>query len=98
MRFVKKIVMVAGLLSVAILALGRFGATVTAPAVRPVIPVSQTPARADLAEAVLGMIVSRAVESGLPQPVTLCEACAAAHLGLPAEAVQARCERACGLR
>lgn len=60
----------------------------------------QTPARADLAEAVFAMVLENATAQGvaLSQPVTLCEACVAAHVGLPGERVRERCERACGLR
>lgn len=68
----------------------------TSPAPRGV----QTPARADLAEAVFAMVLENAATQGmhLSQPVTLCEACVAAHVGLPGERVRDRCDRACGLR
>ncbi|EFL52498.1 conserved hypothetical protein [Solidesulfovibrio fructosivorans JJ]] len=56
------------------------------------------PARADLAEAVFAMVVENAKKAGLPQPATLCQACVAAHLNLPADTMRNRCERACGLR
>ena len=61
---------------------------------------AMAPARADLAEAVFAMVLENAASQGmaLSQPVTLCEACVAAHLGLPVEHVRERCERACGLR
>ena len=91
MRFVKKIIVASGLVVTAFLAIGHGTANI------PTAPVPAIPARADLAESVLAMIVARADEAGLPQPVTLCEACAAAHLDLPAETVRNRCRRACGL-
>lgn len=58
-----------------------------------------TPARADLAEAVYAMVLENARQQGLAlgQPPTLCQACVAAHLGLPAAAARERCRRACGL-
>ena len=98
MSDVKKIV-VAGCIFVGLLAAGLLqtpAAGPTAPAPRGV----QTPARADLAEAVFAMVLENATAQGvtLSQPVTLCEACVAAHVGLPGERVRERCERACGLR
>ncbi|EHJ48587.1 hypothetical protein DFW101_2583 [Solidesulfovibrio carbinoliphilus subsp. oakridgensis] len=58
------------------------------------------PARADLAEAVFAMVLENARTAGmtLPEPMGLCQACVAAHLGLPGESVRERCDRACGLR
>lgn len=57
------------------------------------------PARADLAEAVFTMVLENAERSGLvlAHPVTLCEACVAAHLGRPQAEVRERCTRACSL-
>lgn len=95
---VKKIIaagcLVAGLL--AVVASRAPSAGPGAPAPRGV----QTPARADLAEAVFAMVLENATAQGvsLSQPVTLCEACVAAHVGVPGERVRERCERACGLR
>lgn len=73
------------------------------PAAGPAMPQrseTATPARADLAEAVFAMVLENAKQEGLAlsQPPTLCQACVAAHLGLPAETVRERCRRACGLR
>ena len=98
MSDVKKIV-VAGFIVAGLLALGLLqtpSAGPGAPAPRAV----QTLARADLAEGVFAMVLENAGENGvrLSQPVTLCEACVAAHIGLAGERVRERCERACGLR
>ncbi len=76
--------------------------------VRPAAPVTappdtpramSRPARADLAEAVLAMVLENAREHGLPanQPITLCQACLAAHIDLPETVLRQRCTRACGL-
>ena len=94
---VKKII-VAVLGAVAILALFALGRPAAGPA-GPARRVAVAPARADLAEAVFAMTLARAAEAGLPlaEPVTLCQACVAAHLGLPGESVRERCGRACGL-
>ncbi len=58
------------------------------------------PARDDLAEAVFAMVLENAKKEGmaLGEPLGLCQACAAAHLGLPDEVVRERCARACALR
>ena len=98
MSDVKKIV-VAGCIAVGLLALGMLQTPSAGPGA-PAPRAAQTPARADLAEAVYAMMLENAGESGvrLSQPVTLCEACVAAHIGLPGERVRERCERACGLR
>ena len=99
MSLVKKILMATGLSILALFAVCRY----EAPQANPVGPVAQAasriPARADLAEAVFAMVLENAAASGKPlsQPVTLCEACAAAHLGLPDATVRERCRRACGL-
>ncbi|KHK02996.1 hypothetical protein [Desulfovibrio sp. TomC] len=95
---VKKIV-VAGVLVLGVLAV----IFLQTPAAGPASPAprgAMIPARADLAEAVFAMVLENAASQGLAlsQPVTLCEACVAAHLGLPGEGVRERCERACGLR
>ena len=95
---VKKIV-AAGLVLMALLA----AANLDTPSAGPASPAprgAQRPARADLAEAVFAMVLENAADQGvrLSQPVTLCEACVAAHVGLPGERVRERCERACGLR
>jgi hypothetical protein len=97
MALVKKIVLGVCLTLAVAWALGRADGAVAEPATPPVAPV-QSPARADLAEAVLTMLVARAAKAGLPQPLTLCEACAAAHLGLPEVEIRENCARACGLR
>lgn len=96
MRLVKKIMAVATLFLVAALAAGHNDSPSAGPAAPPRIAAS-TPARADLAEAVFAMVLENA---GLPlsQPVTLCQACVAAHLGLAADALRGQCEKACGLR
>ena len=93
MRVVKKIILAASLSLAALLALAAgAGPSGTRPMPTPV------PAQADLAEAVFTMLVARACEAGLPPPTTLCEACSAAHLGLPITVVRERCRKACGLR
>ncbi|MEL7638981.1 MAG: hypothetical protein AAGU21_04975 [Solidesulfovibrio sp.] len=58
-----------------------------------------TPARADLAEAVFAMVLENARDRGLElgQPPSLCQACVAAHLGLPDDIARERCRRACNL-
>ena len=95
---VKKIVVagafVLGLLAVIFLQTPAAGPASPAPRGAAVV------ARADLAEAVFAMVLENASAQGLAlsQPVTLCEACVAAHLGLPGEGVRERCDRACGLR
>ena len=98
MRVVKKCVLAAGIFLAVVL-------SATRPSCSPAEPQSglartsgQTPAQADLAEVVYSMVAERAAEAGLPQPVTLCQACVAAHLGLPDATVRGRCQRACGLR
>ena len=93
MRVVKKIIIAASLSLAALLALAAgAGPSGTRP-----MPTT-VPAQADLAEAVFTMLVARASEAGLPPPTTLCEACSAAHLGLPITVVRERCRKACGLR
>ena len=49
--------------------------------------------------AAIAMVLEKAADSGKPlsEPVSLCEACVAAHLGLPDTTVRERCRRACGL-
>ncbi|WP_428563110.1 MAG: hypothetical protein ACP59X_23160 [Solidesulfovibrio sp. DCME] len=56
-------------------------------------------ARADLAEAVFAMVLENAKAGGLEmsQPPSLCQACLAAHLGLPGAVLRTRCQRACAL-
>jgi hypothetical protein len=93
MPAVKKIICGATLTLAAVLALA-----LAAPSPAPTPDLTPIPARADLAEAVFAMIAARATEAGLPQPTTLCEACPAAHLDLPAESMRERCRKACGLR
>lgn len=98
MADVKKIV-AAGCIALGLL----IAAAIRTPSAGPASPAPravQTPARADLAEAVFAMVLENAGDQGvrLSQPVTLCEACVAAHVGLPGERVRERCERACGLR
>ncbi|MHC1791040.1 hypothetical protein [Solidesulfovibrio sp.] len=98
MSDVKKIV-AAGVVLLGLLA----AASLETPSAGPGAPAPRgvrTPARADLAEAVFAMVLENAATQGmqLSQPVTLCEACVAAHVGLPGERVRERCERACGLR
>ena len=98
MSDVKKIV-VAGCVVAGFLALGMLQTPSAGPGA-PAPRGAQTLARADLAEAVFAMVLENAGENGvrLSQPVTLCEACVAAHIGLAGERVRERCERACGLR
>ena len=98
MSVVKKILVGAALVAFICLAL----AFAEHPAASPVSPgrsVAQTPARADLAEAVFSMVLARAGEEGvcLSQPPSLCQACVAAHLGLVKTDVRERCARACSL-
>lgn len=99
MRLVKKIIALSTLALVAALILTRAPSPEAGPA-SPLPRIAVAPARADLAETVFGMVVENARLRGLPlsQPVTLCEACVAAHLGLADESVRDRCDRACGLR
>lgn len=97
MSLVKKIIIGACLVLAAGWALGRADGSVREPGSAAVAGEFR-PARADLAEAVLTMILDRAEEAGMERPVTLCEACAAANLGLPRETVRGRCAKACGLR
>lgn len=97
MSLVKKIVIGIALVLVAAWALGRADGSVAEPPL-PSAMVAPRPAKADLAEAVLDMVVARAEQAGLPQPVTLCEACVAANLGLPTSTIQKRCAKACGAR
>jgi hypothetical protein len=95
MRLVKRIIAAAALLTLLALAGGQDGGiTAGSPQTVP------TPARADLAEAVLVMVIENATASGKPlsHPVTLCEACVATHLGLATEVIRQRCEKTCGLR
>ena len=98
MRLVKTILVVTGLFGLLLLACIQ-DRTTASPAA-PTAPAAFVPARADLAEAVFAMVLENATAQGvsLSQPVTLCEACVAAHVGLPGERVRERCERACGLR
>ena len=98
MSDVKKIV-VTGALALGLLAI-LFLQTPAAGPASPAPRGATIPARADLAEAVFAMVLENAASQGmvLSQPVTLCEACVAAHMGLPGEGVRERCERACGLR
>ena len=95
---VKKIVVAGGLVA-GLLALGMLQTPAADPGA-PAPRAAQTLARADLAEAVYAMVLENATTQGLhlSQPVTLCEACVAAHVGLEEERVRERCERACGLR
>jgi len=99
MRLVKKIVVAVGLLALVLLAVGQDGGLTARPTTPPPQTVT-TPARADLAEAVLVMVIENAAATGKPlsQPVTLCEACVATHQGLAPAAIRQRCERACGLK
>jgi hypothetical protein len=94
MRVVKKIIIGTALSLATVLAL----AAVAAPPVTSRPPTPTIPARADLAEAVFTMLLTRAAEAGLPQPATLCEACTVACLDLPAAVARERCRKACGLR
>ncbi|WP_029456689.1 hypothetical protein [Solidesulfovibrio alcoholivorans] len=99
MSVVKKILAGAALVAFVCLAL----AFTEHPAASPVSPgrsVAQTPARADLAEAVFEMVLENARAGGmaLGEPPTLCQACVAAHLGLPEAVMRERCARACALR
>ena len=64
---------------------------------RPGLQAQVRPARSDLAEAVLAMLIARARETGLPQPVTPCEACAVLNLDRPEPAIREQCARACGI-
>ena len=95
---VKKIV-AAGVFALGILAIFFLQMPAAGPASPPPRG-AMIPARADLAEAVFAMVLENATSQGvvLSQPVTLCEACVAAHAGLAAGQVRERCERACGLR
>jgi len=95
MRAIIKRGIVASLVLVGILVASHLAG---APAEPPATVSAAAPARADLAEAVYAMVAARAAEAGLPQPVTLCQACLAAHLDLPDGTVRERCGRACGLR
>jgi hypothetical protein len=99
MRLVKQTIAAIGLLLLAACLIGRDNGPEAGPA-PPSPRVAQTLARADLAEAVFAMVLENAAAEGKPlsQPLTLCQACVAAHLGLAAETVRSRCERACGLR
>lgn len=99
MRLVKKIIAAAALLTLLALAGGQDGGITAGPTASPPQTVP-TPARADLAEAVLVMVIENATASGKPlsQPVTLCEACVAAHLGLATDVIRQRCEKTCGVR
>ncbi|HML62959.1 hypothetical protein [Solidesulfovibrio sp.] len=99
MSVVKKILVGAALAALVCLAL----ALAERPAASPAAPgrsVAQTPARADLAEAVFAMVLENAKADGMAfgEPPTLCQACVAAHLGLPGDVVRERCARACALR
>ena len=96
MRLVKTVLILSGLFIM--LLVSFFQAPTKAGPTAPRPAETFVPARADLAEAVFAMVVENARRAGLPQPVTLCEACVAAHLGLVADVVRARCERTCGLR
>ncbi len=99
MSVVKKILVSAALAALVCLAL----ALAERPAASPAAPgrsVAQTPARADLAEAVFSMVLENAKAGGmsLGEPPSLCQACVAAHLGLPDAVTRDRCTRACALR
>ncbi len=107
MRVVKRIVAMGGILALATLAAGGLSGQATGPDAAPrtasrAAPGSPAfaPARADVAEAVFTMVMARAADAGLAQtePLTLCQACVAAHLGLSPDVVRQRCQRACGLR
>ncbi|MHC1713038.1 MAG: hypothetical protein AB9872_12905 [Solidesulfovibrio sp.] len=99
MRSVKKIIAAAAVLTLVALAGGQDGGITASPTTNPPQTVP-TPARADLAEAVLVMVIENAKASGNPlsQPVTLCEACVATHQGVATDTIRQRCEKACGLR
>lgn len=99
MRLVKKIIALSALALVAALMLTRTPSPEAGPA-SPLPKTAFAPARADLAETVFAMVLENARERGLSlsQPVTLCEACVAAHVGLPEERMRDRCDKACGLR
>ncbi|WP_300161686.1 hypothetical protein [Solidesulfovibrio sp.] len=99
MSVVKKILAGAALAAVVCL----LAALAEDPAASPGAPARSAavvPARADLAEAVFAMVLENAKNGGMPlaEPITLCQACAAAHLGLPDGVVRERCARACALR
>jgi hypothetical protein len=96
MSLVKNIVIVGCLALVAAWALGRVdGARAELEISRPQAKIR--PARVDLAEAVLAMVLARAKQAGLPQPVTLCEACAAIHLEESEAVFRENCAKACGV-
>ena len=97
MSVVKKILVGAALAALVCLALALAERPAASPAGR---SVAQTPARADLAEAVFAMVLENAKADGMAfgEPPTLCQACVAAHLGLPGDVVRERCARACALR
>ena len=96
MRVVRKCLVTAGVL-LAVVLLARISCSSAGPHAQASPAAAQAPARADLAEAVYAMVTARAADAGLPQPVTLCQACEAAHLGLPDATVHQRCRQACGL-
>lgn len=96
MSLVKRIV-AAGALLLLGFALGRADGIMTAPAAARATAAFR-PAQADLAEAVFAMVMERAEKNGLSRPVTLCEACTAAHLGLAEGEIRGLCAKACGLR
>jgi len=98
MRAVMKKGIVSSLVLVGILVASHLADAPAGPIGPPATASVAAPARADLAEAVYAMVAARAAEAGLPQPVTLCQACLAAHLDLPDGTVRERCGRACGLR
>jgi len=100
MRLVKKILIGAGLFLLAALAVNQNESPEAGPTAPQPHAGPQFPARADLAEAVYAMVLENAAQAGVPlsQPPSLCQACAAAHLGLPAEVARQQCVRACGLR
>jgi hypothetical protein len=99
MPFVKKIVAATALALLVVLGLSLSSCPQAGPAATGPCP-APAPARADLAEAVFAMVLENARASGmtLPEPPSLCQACVAAHLGLPGESVRERCGKACGLQ
>ena len=98
MRVVTKIGMAASLALMGLSVVAALAGAPAGPVGPPAAAPAPAPARADLAEAVYAMVAARAAEAGLPRPATLCQACLAAHLGLPDAAVRDRCVRACGPR
>uniref|UniRef100_I2PXN9 Uncharacterized protein n=1 Tax=Desulfovibrio sp. U5L TaxID=596152 RepID=I2PXN9_9BACT len=99
MPLVKKIIVATALALLTVLGLSLSSRPQAGPAATGPAPLA-APARADLAEAVFAMVLENARTAGmtLPEPPSLCQACVAAHLGLPGESVRERCGKACGLR